>query len=291
MKKILITGANSYIGTSFENYIKENYPGAYKIDTVDMLDASWRDKDFSGYDSVFHVAGIAHADVGKVSEEGKKLYYTVNTELTLEVAGKAKAEGVPQFIFMSSMIVYSGCKDTIITSKTEPKPLNFYGDSKLLADVGVRELSNETFKVVVLRPPMIYGKGSKGNYAELSKLATKLPVFPVVKNKRSMLYIENLCRFIKLMIDNNENGVFFPQNSEYTVTSTMVKLIAKAKDSKIFMVPGFYWALKILMLVPGKIGGLSKKAFGDLAYDLEMSEYKEEYATINLEESIKRTEE
>jgi UDP-glucose 4-epimerase len=72
MKKILITGANSYIGTSFENYIKENFAGRYLVDTVDMIDGSWRDKSFSGYDAVFHVAGIAHSDNGKISEEKNK---------------------------------------------------------------------------------------------------------------------------------------------------------------------------------------------------------------------------
>ena len=56
---------------------------------------------------------------------------------------------------------------------------------------------------------MIYGKGSKGNYPELSKLAQKLPLFPNIKNERSVLYIENLASFVKLMIDNNENGTFF----------------------------------------------------------------------------------
>ena len=104
MKRILITGANSYIGTSFEKYLKENYPVQYQVDTVDMIDGSWREKSFAGYDSVYHVAGIAHSDNGKISEEKKKLYYAVNTELTVETAKKAKADGVKQFIFMSSAI-------------------------------------------------------------------------------------------------------------------------------------------------------------------------------------------
>lgn len=68
MKRILITGAGSYIGTSFDRYLKEEYPGQYEVDTVDMVDGSWRKKSFSDYDSVFHVAGIAHSDNGKISE-------------------------------------------------------------------------------------------------------------------------------------------------------------------------------------------------------------------------------
>ena len=106
MKRILITGANSYIGTSFEKYLADNYPDKYVVYTIDMVDGSWREKSFAGYDSVFHVAGIAHSDTGKISKEKEKLYYEINTDLTFETAKKAKADGAGQFIFMSSAIVY-----------------------------------------------------------------------------------------------------------------------------------------------------------------------------------------
>ena len=134
MKKVLITGANSYIGISVENYLK-NYSDEYIIDTVDMIDGSWRNKDFSEYDTVFHVAGIAHSDNGKISAEKEKLYYAVNTDLTVETAKKAKAEGVKQFIFMSSAIVYGDSapigKSKVITKDTPVSPANCYGDSKV----------------------------------------------------------------------------------------------------------------------------------------------------------------
>lgn len=288
-KHILITGANSYVGMAVEKWLVQ-FGDRYKIDTLDMLEDIWKYTDFLKYDVVYHVAGIAHADVGKVTEEQKQLYYKVNTELTLEVAKKAKEAGVKQFIFMSSMIVYSGCNEKIITKQTEPKPLNFYGDSKWQADQQLQKLNSETFRVVVLRPPMIYGKGSKGNYPELAKLASKLPIFPIVKNRRSMLHVDNLCQFVKLMIDNEESGVFFPQNAEYTNTSDMVQMIANVKGHCIIMVPGMNWAVKMLALVPGKIGGLATKAFGDSAYEMNMSEYKEEYRVNSLMKSIYLTE-
>lgn len=288
-KKVLITGAYSYIGESVENWLKKT-PDKYIVDTLDMIGNAWKGYDFSSYDVVYHVAGIAHADVGNVTEEQKKLYYQVNTDLAVETAKKAKEACVKQFIFMSSMIVYSGCKEKIITATTEPKPLNFYGDSKWQADQNIRELEDESFKVVVLRPPMIYGKGSKGNYPELAKLASKLPVFPIVKNKRSMLYIENLCQYVKLMIDNEESGVFFPQNAEYTNTSDMVQMIAQVKGHRIVMVPFTNKAVKLMGKIPGKIGKLTDKAFGDSAYEMEMSEYKENYRVYALAESIQKTE-
>ncbi len=290
MKRILITGANSYIGVSFENYIKANFPEDYTVNTVDMIDGTWREKDFSGYDSVFHVAGLAHADVGHVSEERKVFYYKINTDLTVETAKKAKADGVKQFIFMSSAIVYGESapigKSKVITKDTVPTPANFYGDSKLQAENGILPLQDDNFNVVVLRPPMIYGKGSKGNYPTLSKFAKKLPVFPYVKNERSMLYVENLCEFVRLMVENREHGIFYPQNSEYSNTAELVKMIAKAQGKKIAIVKGFGWSLKIM----SHMTGLVNKAFGSMSYDMSISAYKENYRVCGLEESIERTE-
>ncbi|MCD8069027.1 MAG: sugar nucleotide-binding protein [Lachnospiraceae bacterium] len=288
-RRVLITGANSYIGTAVENWLKKT-PDSYQVDTLDMKTSAWRDYDFSGYDVIFHVAGIAHADVGNVTEEQKRLYYQVNTQLAVETARKAKDEGVRQFIFMSSMIVYSGCEEKLITMDTVPKPENFYGDSKWQADQPIRAMSDESFRVVVLRPPMIYGKGSRGNYPLLAKMAGSLPVFPIVKNKRSMLYIENLCQFVKLMIDNEEEGIFFPQNEEYTNTSDMVQMIAQAKRHPLIMLPFTDLPVRLLFRIPGKIGAMAKKAFGDSAYDMEMSEYKEAYCVRTLSESIRLTE-
>lgn len=290
MKKILITGANSYIGTSFENYMKQ-WPEKYQIDTVDMIDGTWREKEFSEYDTVFHVAGIAHSDVGNVSEERKALYYKVNTDLTVETAKKAKADGVKQFIFMSSAIVYGDSapigKPKVITKDTPVSPANFYGDSKVQAENGIMPLNDERFKVVVLRPPMIYGPNSKGNYPVLSKMAQKLPVFPKVKNQRSMLYIENLTEFVRLMIENEEQGIFWPQNSEYSNTTELVQMIAKAHGKKILVIPGFTWVLKIL----SHMTGLVNKAFGNLSYNQKMSVYKENYCKVVLKKSIYKTEE
>ena len=289
MKKILITGANSYIGTSFEKYMSQ-WLDEYQIDTLDMIDDSWREKDFNGYDCIYHVAGIAHSDNGKISAEKSKLYYAVNTELTVEVAKKAKLEGVKQFIFMSSAIVYGEsapiAKKKVITRETPVSPTNSYGDSKVQAEKGIWALNDDIFKVVILRPPMIYGPRSKGNYPVLVKLALKLPVVPKVNNERSMLYIGNLMEFVRLMVKNEEQGVFWPQNKEYSNTTELVKLIAQAHKKRIAIVPGFTWALKLL----SRVTGLVNKAFGSLCYDHEISTYKEEYCLTSLKDSIWITE-
>ena len=288
MKRILITGANSYIGTSFEKYIKDNFNNDYEIDTLDMIDPNWINYDFSKYDFVFHVAGIAHSDNGKISKEKEKLYRSVNTDLTIKTAQKAKSEGVKQFIFMSSAIVYGDSapigKKKVITKDTLPTPANCYGDSKLQAEIGLNELKDDTFKVCILRPPMIYGKDSKGNFKTLEKFAKKMKFFPYVKNERSMLYIGNLVEFIRLMIKNNEDGIFHPQNKEYSNTSVLVKMIGKENSKKIILIKGFGWCLKILSLFTGLIN----KAFGNLIYEHEISNYKDNYCLYSLEESVKK---
>lgn len=286
MKKILITGANSFVGTSFEKYIKDNYADRYEVEAIEMRDGSWREKDFSGYDVVYHVAGIAHSDNGKISAEKEKLYRSVNTDLAIEVAKKAKAESIKQFIFMSSAIIYGDSapigKEKVITKDTVPSPANCYSDSKLQAEKGIILLQDDSFKVCVLRPPMIYGKGGKGNFPTLEKMADRLPVFPKVENKRSMLYVGNLVEFVRLMIENEEEGIFWPQNAEYSNTSELVKMIAEAKGKKIVLVPGLGVMLKLM----SHFTGLVNKAFGNLSYEQNMSEYKQPYHKFALNDSI-----
>ena len=257
MKRILITGANSYIGTSFEKYVSQ-WPERYETDTVDMIDGSWREKSFAGYDAVFHVAGIAHR---KETKENAHLYYEVNRDLAIETAQKAKQDGVHQFIFLSSMSVY-GRNTGVITQETPIAPKSNYGRSKAEAEKGIEGLQDADFNVAVLRPPMIYGKGCKGNYQTLVKFALKLPFFPYVKNERSMLYIENLCEFVRLLVEEGDAGTFCPQNAEYTNTSEMVKLIAEAHGKKIRLIKGFGWLIKFFGIFSPTI----QKAFGNFCY-------------------------
>lgn len=294
MKRVLITGANSYIGVSFEKYSNEHYNNELIIDTVDMIDGSWRQKDFSSYDIVYHVAGLAHSDVGNVSDEVKKKYYAINTDLAIETAKKAKDEGVKQFVFMSSAIIYGDSapygKTKRITIDTEPSPANFYGESKWQADKGIRELQDEMFVVTIIRPPMIYGKGSKGNYSTLAKMAKKLPAFPNVQNERSMLYIENLCEFLCQVMIREKGGIYWPQNAEYSRTTEMVRLIAQTAGHRIFICKIFNWAISLVSKIPSRFADLTNKAFGSLSYDHSLSVYDFSYQLVDLKTSIERTE-
>lgn len=280
MKRILITGANSYIGTSFESYIKQ-WPEDYQVDTIDMIDGSWREKSFAGYDAVFHVAGIAHM---KETRKNAPLYYSVNCDLAVETARKSKADGVKQFVFLSSMSVY-GMETGVITKETQPAPKTHYGKSKLEAEKGMSALVDENYSVAILRPPMVYGKGCKGNFKLLEKLSLCLPIFPYIENQRSMLYIENLTEFVRLIIDNKEKGLFWPQNAEYSNTSLLVKNIAEVHKKRVRLFCGFMPALKLASSFIKKVG----KAFGSLIYDASMSVYKLDYRIYSLSDSIMRT--
>ena len=282
MKRVLITGANSFVGTNIEKWLLKN-PSDFIVDTVDTMNDIWKTADFSKYDVVYHVAGIAHVDP---KPEMAPLYYKVNRDLTIEIAKHAKEKGVKQFIFMSSGIVYHASKSLkgdIKTKDTKPNPNDFYGDSKLQAENGLKELGSDAFKVCILRPPMIYGHGNKGNLPRLGWLATKTPIFPEWHNKRSMLYVENLAEFVKQAILRELNGTFFPQNAEYSDTVEIVRQFAKEHGHKIWiskLFNPFVWIGSFFLpAIP--------KMFANSYYVQDMSKYDFEYQLVSFEDSIK----
>lgn len=356
MKRILIAGANSYIGTSLERYLLEynDLQGreVYRVDTVSQRDSRWEEHDLRGYDAVFQASGIAHADTGAVSREQQALYYQVNCDLAVHTAQKAQEAGVGLFIYPSSVIVYGDSapygKTRMITAQTPAECAHFYGNSKIRAEEALRRLeageepwadgkslageessgdgksltggqfwrdgkapagaghqgndmrtgeeplgegtAGAGMQVAILRLPMVYGRGSKGNYPLLAKLAGRLPFFPDVKNQRSMIYIENLCEFIRQRIEEGKGGLYFPQNPEYTTTSRMVQEIAAARGKKLRLLKIMNPLVALASHVPGKIGNMANKAFGSLTVDREMSGDVEEYCLYDLRESIRRTE-
>ncbi|QSQ07963.1 N-acetyl-alpha-D-glucosaminyl-diphospho-ditrans,octacis-undecaprenol 4-epimerase [Koleobacter methoxysyntrophicus] len=287
MKKILITGANSYIGTSFEKWILQ-YPDKYSMDTIDMRDEGWREKSFRGYDVVFHVAAIVH-----VKENDIQKYFKVNRDLTIEVAEKAKREGVKQFIFLSTMGVY-GTETGYITKDTIPVPKTPYAKSKYEAEQYLLEMNTDNFNIAILRPPIVYGRGCKGNYPRLAKLALKMPFFPEIENKRSMIYIDNLCEFVRLLIDDCCSGLFFPQNKEYVNTTELVRLIRKSHDKEIKVTKVFNWGIAMGL----KFSETFRKVFGSFVYDKGMPGGPRtkingqiiDYETVTFEESVILTE-
>ncbi|MCE5174400.1 MAG: NAD-dependent epimerase/dehydratase family protein [Bacteroidales bacterium] len=280
MMNILITGAGSYVGTSVECWLKKDTE--FNVDSVDTFGDNWKKSDFSKYDVVYHVAGIAHVNADPKREP---LYYKVNRDLTIEVAKAAKVAGVKQFIFMSSMIVFhesQSLKKEIITRDTKPNPNGFYGDSKLQAENGLHELECDTFKVCILRPPMIYGSNSKGNFSRLAKLAVKTPVFPAYHNQRSVLYIDNLAEFVRQAILLELSGTFYPQNAELSDTVEIIRFFAKSASHKIAICR----CLNPLVTLSSKFVQSLNKMFATYYYDPAMSKMDFEYQIVGFKESL-----
>ena len=274
MKRVLITGAKSYIGESVRDYLM-NTSDLYEVEIKDTTGWEPVISDFDGFDVVFNVAGIAHI---RETFENRYLYYEVNRDLVIKIAKKAKEAGVKQFILLSTMSVY-GMTTGRITKDPPVNPVNAYGKSKVEADEAIEKMADDSFKFACLRPPMVYGKGCKGNYQSLRKFALKSPVFPNYQNERSMIYIGNLCEFVKGCIDFERSGLFFPQNREYTRTLTMVKEIANIHGKEIRLTKAFNWAVKICGV------NVVKKVFGDLVY-----EKVDTVGKYGLSESIRLTE-
>lgn len=241
MKRVLITGANSYVGVEFEKYLSFFQGDFYKVDTIDMISDEWRNVDFSNYDTVFHVAAIVHSP-----NAPSELYYKVNRDLAIEVARVSKECGVKQFILMSSMNVF-GLDVGVITEKTKLSPVSDYGKSKLAADIEIEKLNDERFSVAIVRAPMIYGRGCKGNFNRMEKFALKSPVFPSIKNQRDMIYIGNLVAYLKCVVDNNVAGILYPKDPERICTAEMVKLIAKTNGHKINLLGIFNPFVRLFM--------------------------------------------
>ena len=233
--------------------------------------------DFSDDHVVYMVAGIAHV---KETNSNRELFYRVNRDLAVELAKRAKAAGVGQFIYLSSMSVYG--KDTgVITNCTELKPGSSYACSKAQAEEQLSRLRCDTFRVAILRPPMVYGRGCKGNYRSLEKLALRLPFFPKICNQRSMIYIDNLSACVRAVIEQEVDGCCCPQNDEYVCTYDLVRQIAHANGRHI--VPGVVSGFLLSAL--GRFFAVTRKAFGSLIYQRSVGT-PVSYRTMSLEDSI-----
>ena len=280
MKRILIAGRDSYIGVSLKKYLNAN--GEYYIETADMVGGEWKNIDLSLFDCIFFTAGIVHQG-RRVNE---KIYFDVNSRLPYEMASLAKEKGVGSFIFMSTMSVY-GDDEGEIGKSTPPSPKSRYGRSKFDGEQKLSTLSGDGFSLYFLRPPMVYGKGCRGNYNILASFVKKIGVFPCYDNKRSMIYIDNLCFFIKRIIDGElAPGVWLPQNREYVNTSGMARMIAEVNGKRLFM-PGIFNPFITL----GKRLGIEifKKCFASYRYSRE--DENTLIGLVEFSESVRLTEE
>ncbi|MCL2637211.1 MAG: NAD-dependent epimerase/dehydratase family protein [Oscillospiraceae bacterium] len=277
MKKILIIGDDSYIGMSFEAFARDKL----EIKMVSSRNGAWREVDFRGFDSVLHCAGIAHV---KQKKKMQSLYYEINCDLAVDVAQKAKTDGAKKFVFLSTMAVYNTSASEI-NQDTLPNPnqKDFYGSSKFKAEQEIQKLACDNFKLCIIRPPMVYGEGCKGNFPKLVKLARKTPLFPNYPNKRSMIYIDNLCSFICGLIEDESDGIFLPQNGEYVNTTELVRAVRACYGKRLRTTKIFNPMIRFL----SKRVSVFNKLFGNLSYIQSGNESG--YNVIEFKDSIKKS--
>lgn len=281
MKRILITGATSWIGSEVEAHLAA-FPGGYGVERVSLRGDAWKERSWEGFDSVLHAAGIASSSASGAKAELE--YRRANVELAADAAAKAKADGVPHFVLMSSIYVYidGSTEHEAITADTVPHPETVYGRSKLAAERAVAPLSGPEFEVAVVRSPLVYGSGCSGNFALLAKLARVAPVFPDVDNVRSMLYSRNLAELVRLLAEDGRGGLFLPQDADHVRTSELVRLLAEAQGRGIHLSRALGGPIRYAASLGGPFGRL----FGDLFYALEASECGYDYRVSEIEESV-----
>ncbi|MCT3574625.1 NAD-dependent epimerase/dehydratase family protein [Levilactobacillus brevis] len=283
MKKVLITGKNSYIGQSFKSYVEANYPSEIQVDSISVRGEAWREYDFSGYDAVLHVAALVHKNEKSIPSND---YQAINTDLTIKVAEKAKSADVSQFIFISTIAVYKITEESKISTQTQLIPTTKYGKSKLDAENNLQKLNNDNFCITIIRPPMIYGPNCPGNYKRLSLVANKIGIYPRYSNQRSMIFIDNLSLFIYYILLKKIPGVFIPQNKEYIDSSKLISTIRKVHGKKTLFIPGMESLLYFLM----RHNHFLNKIYGSLKVDSNMSSFEYKYNKVSFTESIKKTE-
>lgn len=284
--KILLTAKNSYISNSIESWLLSRNKDI-EIDKISLRSVSLATLSLEPYHVIVHTAALVHKKEANYKESD---YFKANVDLTLALAEKAKKAGVQQFVFLSTMSVFglegSIERETIINDETSLQPKSFYGKSKLVAEQELLKMQSDYFKIAILRPPMVYGPGCPGNYQFLSKFAKKAPLFPFIKNTRSMIFIDNLCEFIRLLIRQQLSGIFHPQDREFVCTSKMVEEIAEVHGK-----PMYLSKVAGMLITSGfKNKGAAKKIFGNLTYSPEISSFNLNYHVCDFKEAIKKSE-
>lgn len=279
MRRVVVTGEGGWIGGAVCRRMA-GFPGGYEVRCVPVLGDAWERDSWAGADSVVHLAGIP----GDGASEAE--YLVSNVELTERVGKKCLADGVPHLVFMSTAHVYgpgAGASGPI-THETEPAPATPYGRSKLEAERRLRALEGPSLRVAVVRPPLVYGPGcSRGNFPKLVSLAARTPVFPDVRNARSMLYLGSLAELVRLLVDSGAGGTYLPQDPEWVCTSDLVHALGEAQDNRVRLSRALGAAIGPLVPRVRALG----KLFGDFRYDLAASECGLDYWAASTGDAVR----
>jgi nucleoside-diphosphate-sugar epimerase len=263
MNKILLTGANGYLGSRFLN----QYKNKYSFEKFSLLTQKLENINFDSIEILLHCAALVHQKI----EHPYEKYYEINVDYPVKLAKLAKQNGVKQFVFISTIAVYAE-DEKKLDENTICDPITPYGKSKLESEKQLLELNDNNFTVTIIRPPMIYGKNAPGNIDSLVRLVKKIPIIPLcrIENKRSFISIQNLCHIVDEVITQQESGIFLASDDEPLSTSKLIELIAKNLDKKIYLlkIPFFESLLKILK------PSFHKRLYGSLEIDNSLTKEK-----------------
>lgn len=272
--KLLITGTSGFVGQFLQKTLAGPQHQAVKLSrdaTEDLLKVESYPEVYQQVDTLIHLAGRAHV-MHETEEDIYQAYAAVNIDYTLKVAELARRFKIKRFVFLSSVKVNGEASSQPFTEADTPAPLDAYGQTKLAAEVALKEFcAAHLIELVIIRPPLIYGPGVKANFKQLIKLCLlPLPLpFAAVNNKRSFISLDNLADFIVLCSWHPQaaDQTFLISDGEDVSTATLIKTIRQVNKQKSLLIPLPVWFLELLFKLIGK-SSLALRLMGSLQVDI-----------------------
>lgn len=257
MKRILLTGANGFVG----GYFLENYSKVFKIKKFSFLNDNFDNLNLKDVDTVVHCSALVH----QMNGASKEQYYDVNVNQTAQLAKKARDSGVKQFIFLSTVKVYGEESDISYIESSPTNPMDNYSRSKVEAENHLTSIENDKFQIAIVRSPLIYGHGVKANFLSLVSLIKKISILPLknIKNKRSMVFVGNICFILHQIISLEKRGIFIATDNKPLSTTELVELISKCLNKKMFLIDIVFFKSLLKIVKPMYY----QRLFGSLYFD------------------------
>lgn len=261
-KKIAIVGSDSFIAIRFFSKSPQYEKCLFTANSSEKKGEVVKDlfsigvDDFKGMDVVINFAAKVHQS-GSTNELE---YNRVNTELPIYLAKVAKEAGIKHFVQMSTLGVYGDVSTCSVDSPY--KPVSFYGQSKMNADLGLLDIADDTFKLTIMRSPIVYGGGlSPGNMQRLVRFALQGIPLPIkgLNNQRDVIHVYNLIEALQLVIDDVLDGIYIPTDKHSISSENIYDAVAAATTKK---VRKFSMSL-VLKIIEKIFPVIYQKVFGD----------------------------
>lgn len=261
---ILLTGSTGFIGS----YFLEKYSEKFVINTFSFQRDNFKSLNLIGIETVVHLSALVH----QINDASLEQYEKINVMQTINLAKKAKRDGVRHFVFMSTVKVYGEEASLPYNENSLCAPQDDYGKSKYKAEQELKILEDEKFIVSIIRTPIVYGKGVKANIKNLINLVQKVSILPLqnIYNKRSIVYIGNLCYLMAEVITQKQSGIFLASDDKPLNTTGLIELIAKNLNKKIFLVKIPFFETMLRLIKPS----FHKRLYGSLEVNNTLTKEK-----------------